>query len=122
MVRWPRTVLFLGFLLAGLWACRPGALPPAPTRASQVATFSWAGEETPTPAVVQAKQGDAVVLRFANNSRQKAEFHLHGYDLERKLEPGKTWEITFIVTTPGRFKIEIEEEEITIGWLEVLPR
>ncbi|HLF68481.1 MAG TPA: hypothetical protein VI503_03985 [Gaiellaceae bacterium] len=48
--------------------------------------------------------------------------HLHGYDLEGRVEPGSSARISFRATIPGRFEIELHAHpEIHVGELTVRP-
>ncbi len=92
-----------------------------------------------TPKVVQAKQGDMVMLKF--QAHQPGEVHLHGYDIEKEVTAGAVTELEFTADATGRFKITFHaggvghepppgatpvpaavEEEKAVGYLEVLPR
>jgi hypothetical protein len=54
--------------------------------------------------VVRVKQGDAVKLRWTTD--RPIVLHLHGYDIELKVEPGRVTEMTFIARAAGRFPVE----------------
>jgi len=68
----------------------------------------------------RVKQGDTVV--FSISSDTEGEVHLHGYDLEEEIAPGKTATLTFTANATGRFLIEVEETEAELGFLEVQPK
>jgi len=53
--------------------------------------------------VMRAKQGDIVTLRWRTD--RTLVVHLHGYDLERRIEPGTTTEMTFEARATGRFPV-----------------
>ena len=85
------------------------------------------------PDTVRVKKGDMVTLVIQADSA--GEFHLHGYDIERDVSPEQDVDLSFVADVEGRFKItfhaqattsgegeEGEEEEPTIGFLEVNPR
>ncbi len=54
--------------------------------------------------LVRVRQGDAVKLRWTSD--RPILLHLHGYDIETKVEPGTTAETNFIARATGRFPIE----------------
>jgi uncharacterized cupredoxin-like copper-binding protein len=65
-------------------------------------------------------EGDRV--RFQVRSPKADEVHVHGYDIERELEPGKTTTIAFKATINGVFDIEIHSTDSQIGQLTVEPK
>ena len=78
--------------------------------------------------LIRVKQGDIVRLRW--NSDRPIALHLHGYDIERKVEAGAVAEMTFTARAAGRFSVE-EHQPLTGGahahgapivQIEVLPR
>lgn len=58
--------------------------------------------------VIKVMQGDAVRLRWTADT--PVALHLHGYDLERRVEPAKVVEMIFKATITGRFSISIHGE------------
>jgi hypothetical protein len=52
---------------------------------------------------IRVKQGDKVSMSWKTD--ETAEIHLHGYDLERLLAPGKTTSMAFRARATGRFSI-----------------
>jgi len=74
--------------------------------------------------VMRVQQGDDVTLRWTTN--QAVTIHLHGYDIERRLNPGATITMSFRARASGRFPITVhgpgKEAETTLGYLEVHPR
>jgi len=55
--------------------------------------------------VVRVKQGDVVRLRWSTD--RPIVLHLHGYDIERKVEPGTIGLMEFAANTTGRFPVEV---------------
>jgi hypothetical protein len=79
--------------------------------------------------LIRVKQGDAVRLRW--NSDRVIMLHLHGYDIETKVEPGTTAEMAFTARATGRFPVEEHKPqaqgshshgEAPLVRVEVLPR
>ena len=62
------------------------------------------GEVAGGPADIQAKKGD--VVRFVVTSDAPDDIHLHGYDIEKKVEPGKPARFEFTADVEGIFEIE----------------
>jgi hypothetical protein len=53
---------------------------------------------------IRVHQGDAVKLRWTTD--RPIVLHLHGYDIETKVEPGAVTEMAFTARATGRFPIE----------------
>ena len=62
------------------------------------------GEVVGGAADIQAKKGD--VVRFDVSSDTPDDIHLHGYDIEKKVEPGKPARFRFTADVEGIFEIE----------------
>lgn len=79
---------------------------------------------------IQVKQGDRVTLQWLTD--ETVEIHLHGYDIEKVLQPGIPAEMTFEAYATGRYPItahgfgghssETRHGETPLVYLEVLPR
>lgn len=54
--------------------------------------------------LIRVKQGDAVKLRWTTD--RTIVLHLHGYDIEKKVEPGAVAEMAFEARATGRFSVE----------------
>lgn len=79
--------------------------------------------------LVRVKQGDTVKLRWTSD--RPIVLHLHGYDIERKVEPGTVSEMAFVARATGRFSVEEHKPDAKGGHshgeaalvrIEVLPR
>ena len=62
------------------------------------------GKVAPNMRLIRVKQGDAVRLRWTTD--RPIMLHLHGYDLEKTVEPGATTEMAFTAHATGRFPVE----------------
>jgi hypothetical protein len=62
------------------------------------------GKVAPSMRLVRVKQGDAVKLRWTSDKPMA--LHLHGYDIETKVEPGVVAEMAFAARATGRFPVE----------------
>jgi len=79
---------------------------------------------------VRVTQGDVVRLLWSVD--RPVTVHLHGYDIERKLEPGTVGEMTFTARATGRFPVHAHatgeragdrlHEEAPLLYVEVYPR
>ena len=78
--------------------------------------------------LIRVKQGDVVKLRWTTD--RLLLLHLHGYDIEKKIEPGAVAELTFTARATGRFPIHVHApkqngghtHEAPLVQIEVLPR
>ena len=72
---------------------------------------------------VRVKQGDSVELRWTSD--RPTTLHLHGYDIESKVAPGKATLMAFKATLPGRFPVEVHAAgkgpHRAVLYLEVYP-
>jgi hypothetical protein len=82
-----------------------------------------------TMRLIRVKQGDVVRLRWSTD--QPLTLHLHGYDIEKHVEPGTATDLTFTAYATGRFPIHVhaqgaragghtQEEELLVN-IEVYP-
>jgi hypothetical protein len=71
------------------------------------------------PAEVSVTEGNHVNLQITSD--HPIELHLHGYDLEKEVEPGEPAELAFDATITGRFAIEDHNTETELGVLLVQP-
>ena len=82
----------------------------------------------PAKRLIRVKQGDVVKLRWSSD--RPIALHLHGYDIERKVEPGVAAEMTFTARATGRFPVAEHQARsggshthgAPIVQVEVLPR
>ncbi|MBO0764501.1 MAG: hypothetical protein J2P50_07925 [Hyphomicrobiaceae bacterium] len=54
--------------------------------------------------LVRVKRGDTVKLRWTSD--RPTVLHLHGYDIECRVEPGAVAEMSFVARATGRFPVE----------------
>lgn len=62
------------------------------------------GKVPPNMRQIRVRQGDAVRLRWTTD--RPIALHLHGYDIELKVEPGAVAEMAFAARATGRFPVE----------------
>ncbi|MCC8969346.1 hypothetical protein [Bradyrhizobium brasilense] len=63
------------------------------------------GRVSENMSVIRVKQGDIVRLRWSTD--RSIILHLHGYDIERKIEPGAIGVMEFTAHATGRFPVEV---------------
>ena len=86
------------------------------------------GRVPPRMSTVRVKQDDAVTLRWTSD--RLVVLHLHGYDIERTVQPDAVAEMSFKARVAGRFAIYRgapksdggHSHEAPIATLEVQPR
>jgi FtsP/CotA-like multicopper oxidase with cupredoxin domain len=113
-------------------SARTGATPTA-TQESPQASAQETETPTPTPTPkppplltggkvtrLEFTEGDTV--RFRVRSDVPEEVHIHGYDIAKDLEPGKTTTVSFKATITGIFEIEYEHAGEQIAELRVEPK
>jgi hypothetical protein len=95
--------------------------PDTPAAGPRERTFdlSIKGSEM-NPSDISVRKGDRVTFRISTD--KPMEFHMHGYDLEREVEPGQPAKLHFKADLTGRFEIEDHESERDLGVLQVRPR
>lgn len=77
-------------------------------------------EDGMNPEEVSVREGDRVTMNITSD--RPVEIHVHGYDLEREVEPGEATELSFEAGLTGRFPMEDHETEEELGVLVVEPR
>ena len=108
---------------------------PAPTATESAAPDEPAETATPEPTAtpkpqpplvtpgkvtkLEFKEGDTV--RFRVRADVADHVHVHGYDLMKDVEPGKTITFSFPATITGIFEIELEDAGEQIARLRVDP-
>jgi hypothetical protein len=110
-------ILVLGnvFILARLFVLlRPNSSAAGP----QTREFDLRiSEGVMEPSDIAVAEGDWVVLRILTDS--PLEVYVHGYDLERELEPEEPVRLSFEADLTERFEIEAHETEEELGALVV---
>ena len=78
------------------------------------------GKVNPSGATIKVKAGQTVLVKVISDADD--ELHIHGYDVEREVEPGQEAKLHFKADLTGRFEIEDHESEKELGVLQVRPR
>lgn len=72
------------------------------------------------PEEVSVSEGDRVTLRLTSD--EPVELHVHGYDLEKEVNPEEPTTLSFEADLTGRFEVEDHDKETALGVLLVRPR
>lgn len=111
-------VLGAAIVMAGLFiALRPNTGVPAPQERKINLSVGTVKRD---PAELIVREGDRVTIEVS--SERPLQFHLHGYDIQREVQPGAPATIAFEATLTGRFQMEDEVTKELLGSLIVEPR
>ena len=75
------------------------------------------GKVNPSGATVKAKAGQSVLVTAISDTDE--ELHIHGYDKELELTPGKSASVTFTANMKGTFEIETHKSGKLVAKLVV---
>ncbi len=103
---------------------------PTPTAAGEESTPTATATPTATPQPPLLQAGKVAKLRYTEGetvrfrvvSDKAEEVHVHGYNLKKELEPGKTETMSFKASITGIFEIEFEGSAEQIAELRVDPK
>ena len=108
---------------------------PAPKQSKETTpTKTQTAEAKPKPPAVRIRDGkpaDGVkTFEFGSGSTARidvttnkpAEIHLHGYDIERPVQPGKTTVLRFKAKIEGIFTLEDHDSEAELAKVKVSPQ
>lgn len=99
---------------------RTTATPVAPpVRPAAIRIFIEGGRPVGGIKRFTVKKGDRIELVVRSDIPETV--HLHGYDIERPVAPGKPAQLRFVAEITGRFELELEESGVGIGDLSVTP-
>jgi hypothetical protein len=65
------------------------------------------------------QQGERIVLLIRADAGE--EVHVHGYDVERPIQPGTPLLIPITASIPGRFEVELHHPDVLLAVLQVRP-
>jgi hypothetical protein len=65
------------------------------------------------------EKGEKVVLVVRADAGESV--HMHGYDIEKPVTPGKPVRIPLTATIPGRFELELHHPDSLLAVIEVRP-
>jgi len=109
-----------------LTGCASGATSPGSGSATSSASGAPAtrievtvshGRISPKPSLHHIHLGDRVQLTVTSD--QPDEVHLHGYDQEIAIQPGKPGTINVTADLPGIFEVELHKSDLQLLQLEV---
>lgn len=65
------------------------------------------------------RKGDRAVIVVRADAGEA--IHMHGYDLEKQVTPGKPVRLPFTATIPGRFEVELHHPDTLLAVVTVSP-
>jgi hypothetical protein len=71
------------------------------------------GRVAPGMRLIRVRQGDAVRLKWTSD--RPIVLHLHGYDIEARVEPGTVAQMSFTARATGRFPVEEHKQDARAG-------
>ena len=117
-----------GFLLALAAAPLVARAAEPPGKAFELAIVK--GRVDGAQETLRVRKGDKVELRWTSDRR--IALHLHGYDIETRVDPGAVAETAFVARATGRYPIHVHVPGVASGarphadapllYIEVHPR
>ena len=98
-------------------ASAPPSTPSPPKADVTINVTISGGKVNPSGATIRAKSGQTVLITATTDAAD--ELHVHGYDKEAELTPGKPATIQFVANMKGTFEIETHESGKLIAKLVV---
>jgi len=90
-----------------------GSSSPSGTAAVRTLTVRVAhGKVSPPPSQIVVRKGTVVALTVTSDERD--EVHVHGYDLEKELQPGVPGTLRFAADQVGRVEVETHESGLVL--------
>ena len=97
----------------------PAETTPAAPKPTTVAIRVVGGVPQGGIARPKVKKGDRVVIVIRSDAGESV--HVHGYDVERTITPGKPVRLPLTATIPGRFEVEMHHPDAVVAVLTVNP-
>lgn len=124
---WPRAVAAVALALVLPLAGCAGKAPSASGSSSGTAGASTAAKKIVVTITHGKASGDTGRIPVTVNSHVTIqvtddtadEVHLHGYDIEKELEPGKPTTLSFVADQTGIFEVELHKANTVILHLQV---
>jgi hypothetical protein len=92
---------------------------PAPPKPTTVTIRVVGGVPQGGIARPKVTKGDRVVIVVRADAGESV--HVHGYDVERAITPGKPVRLPITATIPGRFEVELHHPDAVLAVLTVNP-
>ena len=98
-----------------------GETTPAPAKPKPTTVTIRVAGGVPQGGIARpkVKKGDRVVIVVRADAGESV--HVHGYDVERAITPGKPVRLPITATIPGRFEVELHHPDSVLAVLTVNP-
>lgn len=104
-------------LAAGTPAARPATTAPTLPAGPTVTITVTGNSVQPPPSRIELTQGERLTLRVTSDRADT--LHIHGYDRELPLSPGRAAELTLTVDRTGLFEVETHTSGLVLTQLVV---
>lgn len=115
----PRTVLAVSVALVAALAAT--ALPAASAATKPTIVRITVVKGRPVGGIPRPMVKRGAVVRFVVTVDRGRELHLHGYDVDRVVVPGKPVVLQVVARIPGRFELELHRPDAVVARLTVRP-
>ncbi|MCP2343264.1 hypothetical protein [Actinomadura rupiterrae] len=95
----------------------PSGAPPAGAGVVEVRVSVVKGRVVPPSRTVKVHRGATVQITVTSDAAE--EFHLHGYDRELELAPGRPGTLRLVASVPGVFEAELHHSGARVFELQV---
>jgi ABC-type Fe3+-hydroxamate transport system substrate-binding protein len=139
-----RTILLVALAAGVLAAAGCGSEEPSPDASTTTVETPPTTVESPAPTTVETPPKPRTIVIVVDQGRprggikrptlEKGEkvvivvradagegLHIHGYDIEKPVTPGKAVRVPLTATIPGRFEVELHHPDSLLAVLEVRP-
>jgi ABC-type Fe3+-hydroxamate transport system substrate-binding protein len=139
-----RTILLVALAAGVLAAAGCGSEEPSPDASTTTVETPPTTVESPAPTTVETPPKPRTIVIVVDQGRprggikrptlEKGEkvvivvradagesLHIHGYDIEKLVTPGKAVRVPLTATIPGRFEVELHHPDSLLAVLEVRP-
>ena len=89
----------------------------ASTAAKKIVVTITHGKASGDTGRIPVKVNSHVTIQVTSDTAD--EVHLHGYDIEKELEPGKPTTLSFVADQTGIFEVELHKANVVILHLQV---
>ncbi len=113
-----RTVTALLALLAAIAVL---AVPVAPAAPKPTTVTITVVKGRPVGGIKRPTVKKGTVVRFVVRTDRGESVHLHGYDVDKPVRPGKPVVLQVTTKIPGRFELELHEPDALLARLTVTP-
>jgi hypothetical protein len=97
------------------------AAPAAPAQSTATVVTIRVVKGRPVGGIKRPSVTKGTVVRFVVVADRGKRLHLHGYDVEKIVRPGRATVIQIVARIPGRFELELHDPDAVLARLTVRP-